>query len=133
MIFYFYNISVLNLSSLPSAATRSDYYQQSNVVIAKDEIPPFNPNSRKGCNHPPPSENCVFSALEHPLEPRPVCKLKFVRCGPVEKKPRALYVSRIKRGGPTRFETTLFRIAKLIFLTIFNKIFNFSQIHRGRV
>ena len=93
MIFYFYNISVLNLSSLPSAATRSDYYQQSNVVIAKDEIPPFNPNSRGGRNHPPPSENRVFSTSEHPADSRPVCKLEFVRCGPVEKNQRALSAS----------------------------------------
>ena len=46
-----------------------------------------------GRNHPPPSENRVFSAPEHLLDPKPVCKLKFVRCGPVEKPQSALSFS----------------------------------------
>ena len=37
-------------------------------------------------NHPPPSENRVFSATEHRMNPRLVCKLEFCHCGPVEKK-----------------------------------------------
>ena len=61
-------------------------------------------------------------APEHLLDPRPVLKLEFVRCGPVEKKNRAIYLSRFKRGGPMKFETTFFQIAKLRFSTIFNKI-----------
>ena len=48
---------------------------------------------RWGCNHPPPSKNRVFSAPEHPLDLTPVCKLKFIRCGPVEKNKSALFVS----------------------------------------
>ena len=31
------------------------------------------------------SENHDFPTTEHPVDPRPVCKLEFVRCGPVEK------------------------------------------------
>ena len=30
-------------------------------------------------NPPPPLENRAFSATEHPLDPRPVCKLEFVQ------------------------------------------------------
>ena len=36
-----------------------------------------------------------------------------------KKKTRALYLSRFIRGGPTKFESTFFQIAKLPFLTIF--------------
>ena len=85
---------------------------------------------RWGCNHPPPSKNRVFSAPTHPLDPRPVCKLKFVICGPVEKN-RALYLSRFSRGGPTKFESTFFQIAKLRFLRIFVKIIKFSKQSQG--
>ena len=41
-----------------------------------------------GQNNHPPSENHVFSTTEHPVDLRPVFKLKFVRCGPVENKVR---------------------------------------------
>ena len=43
-----------------------------------------------------------FSATEHQMNPGPVCKFQFCRCGPVEKKNRALYLSRFSRGGPTK-------------------------------
>ena len=33
---------------------------------------------------PPPSVNRLFSAREHQMNPRPVCKFKFCRCGPLE-------------------------------------------------
>ena len=36
-----------------------------------------------------------------------------------EKKTRALYLSRLKRGGPMKFENTFFQIAKLRFSSIF--------------
>ena len=39
------------------------------------------------------SENHDFSTTEHPVDPRPVCKLEFVRCGPVEKKLETYYRS----------------------------------------
>ena len=39
-----------------------------------------------GRNYHPLSENRDFSGTEPPLDLRPVCKLKFVRCGPGEKK-----------------------------------------------
>ena len=29
--------------------------------------------------------HCIFPAIEHPMDPIPVCKLEFDRCGPVEK------------------------------------------------
>ena len=32
-------------------------------------------NVEGGRNHPPPLENHVFSAPEHPLDLRPVCKI----------------------------------------------------------
>ena len=51
----------------------------------------FNPN------HHPLSENRHFSGAEAPLDFRPVCKLEFVHCGPVET-PRALYLSWFNRG-----------------------------------
>ena len=39
---------------------------------------------------PPLSENRDFSGTEPPSDLRPVCKFKFVCCGPVEKKQSAL-------------------------------------------
>ena len=41
---------------------------------------------------------------------------------------RAFYLSRFKRGGPTKFETPFFLIAKLRFLTIFNDFRQDSRI-----
>ena len=38
-----------------------------------------------GRKHYPLSENRDLSTTEHPIDLRPVCKFKFVRCGPVEK------------------------------------------------
>ena len=46
---------------------------------------PLNPNQMA-----PLSQNHDFSGTEPPLDLRPVCKLKFVRCGPGEKKQSAL-------------------------------------------
>ena len=46
-----------------------------------------------GAFRPPLLENCDFSGTEPPLDLRPVCKLKFVRCGPVEKNQSALSFS----------------------------------------
>ena len=44
-----------------------------------------------------------------------------------EKKTRALYLSRLKRGGPMKFENTFFQIAKFRFSSIF---VDFQQISR---
>ena len=41
-------------------------------------------NAEGGRKHHPLSENRNFSTTEHPIDLRPVCKFKFVRCGPVE-------------------------------------------------
>ena len=46
-----------------------------------------------GGDHYPPLENRVFSKPEHPVDPRSVCKLKSVCCGPVEKDQITLFVS----------------------------------------
>ena len=44
----------------------------------------------------PLSENRDFSGTEHLLDLRPVCKFKFVRCGPVEKNPeRSIFLGLI--------------------------------------
>ena len=63
---------------------------------------------------PPLSENRDCSRTEPLLDLRPFCKFKFVCCGPVEKT-KARYLSRFSRCGPTKFESTFFRIAKLRF------------------
>ena len=54
-------------------------------------------------NYHPLLENRNFSGTEPPLDLRPVRKLEFVRCGPVEKT-RALCLSRFN----------FFRIAKIL-------------------
>ena len=47
----------------------------------------LNPNyPGRGRNYHPLSENRDSSGTEPPLDLRPVCRLKFVRCGPGEKK-----------------------------------------------
>ena len=63
----------------------------SDLFLTKSEsklkrINVFTPNYPRGGggNYHPLSENCVFSGPEPPLDPKPVCKLKFVRCGPGE-------------------------------------------------
>ena len=71
----------------------------------------------------PPSENRDVSVTEHPVDPRPVCKLEFDRCGPVEKH-RVLFLS-------WRFEH-IFPSTKLRFSTIFEKIPSFLKILRER-
>ena len=43
-----------------------------------------------GRNPPPSSENRNVSATKHPVDPKPVCKVEFVSCGPVEKKERSI-------------------------------------------
>ena len=74
----------------------------------------------RGGNHPPPSENRDFSAIEHSADPKPVCKLEYVGCCPVEKEQNALSVLvKFSCGGLTKFKSTFFQIAKLRFLTIF--------------
>ena len=48
---------------------------------------------------------------------RPVCKLHFVHCGLVEKT-KGIYLSQFKLCGVTKFENTVFQIAKLRFTKI---------------
>ena len=62
-----------------------------------------------------PQTSRNFSTTKHPVDLRPVCKLKFVRCGPAEKN-RALYLSKFNHGSPAKFQDTLFQKA------IFDKI-----------
>ena len=47
--------------------------------------------SKGGRNHHLLSENRYFSRTKPPLDLSPVCKFKFVHCGPAEKN-RALYL-----------------------------------------
>ena len=47
-----------------------------------------------------------------------------------QKKTRVLYLSRFSRGGPTKFESTFFRIVKLRFLSIFVDFHQNSQIFK---
>ena len=72
-----------------------------------------------GDNHHPLSENRDFSATKYLVDLRPVCKLEFVPCGPVENN-RALYLSQFNCGSPTKFENSFFQIGVLRFLTIFD-------------
>ena len=55
----------------------------------------LNPNHPEGAgrNYHPLLENRDFSRTEPPLDLRPVCKTKFVRFGPGEKKQSALSFS----------------------------------------
>ena len=47
----------------------------------------INPDCAEGgSNHHPLSVDPPVSEIEHPMDPRPVCKSKFIHCGPVEKK-----------------------------------------------
>ena len=52
----------------------------------------LNPNYHRGggVNYHPLAENRNFSGTKPPLDLRPVCKLKFVRCGPGVKNQSAL-------------------------------------------
>ena len=75
-------------------------------VIHAPALPHLTPSDQtltliKAGDHHPPSENRVFSAMEHRMNPRPVCIFEFVSCGPVEKT-RALYLSRFSRGDLTK-------------------------------
>ena len=65
------------------------------------------------------------SSTEHPLDPRAVCKLEFVRCGPDGE----------KQSGLEKFESHLFPNTKIEifgdFFPIFNKIPEFSKDSQG--
>ena len=69
-------------------------------------------DDRGSRNHHLLSENCDFSGTEPPLDLRPVCKFKFVRCGPVVKN-RALYLSRFKPWRPDEVREHLFPNSKI--------------------
>ena len=84
----------------------------------------LNPNwVELGGNHHPPLENRDFFESEHPMDLRPVCKLKFVPCS--VQKPRALYSSRFGCGSPIKFEHTFFKIYDF---TILDKIPDFLKV-----
>ena len=74
-------------------------------------------NVVKYCYHHPSVEKPVFSATVHPVDLRPVCKFKFVRCGIVEKKQSTL--SPLNHGGLKKFDNSFFQIANLRFSMIF--------------
>ena len=72
----------------------------------------------RGHNHL--SKNCYFSAIEYLVDLRPVFKLEFVRCGPIEET-RVLYLSQFNCGSPIKFKNAIFQIGRLRFLTIFRQ------------
>ena len=73
-------------------------------------------------NYYPLSENCDFSGTEPPLDLRPVCKFKFVRCGPGEKKQSALSFS-VEAWRPDEVREHLFPNSKI---EIFDDLQRFS-------
>ena len=83
----------------------------------------FNPNQTGGggANGPP----CRKIAISPERNLRWTSDQSVNSCLSVavqEKKTRALYLSRLKRGGPMKFENTFFQIAKLRFSSIFVNI-----------
>ena len=97
----------------------------------------INPNfPGGGRNYHPLSENRNFSATEPPLDLRPVCKLKFVRCGPGEKNQSALSFS-VEAWRPDEVRKHLFPNSEIeIFIDFcrFSTNFtNFQKILRGPV
>ena len=52
-----------------------------------------------------------FSTTKHLVDLRPVCKVRFVHCGPLEER-RTLYQSEFNHGSLTKFKNTIFPVAK---------------------
>ena len=71
--------------------TKNQY--QNTIKANTENINPNYPGGGAGRNYFPLSENLNFSGTEPPFGLRPVCKFKFVRCGPEEKKQSALSFS----------------------------------------
>ena len=71
-----------------------------------------------GRNYHPLMENCDFSGTETRLDLRPVCKLEFVHCGPVEK----------EWWRPGKVREHLFSNSEI---EIFDKIHEFSKYSQG--
>ena len=63
-----------------------------NIVVTLQNINPF---GYGGSFRPPLSVNRDFSRTEPPLDLRPDCKFKFVRCGPVEKTEHSIFLGLI--------------------------------------
>ena len=64
--------------SKPLQCINCSLFFNTGCTIAKKRIPVY--------TYHPLSKNRDFSGTEPPLDLRPVCKLKFDRCGPEEKK-----------------------------------------------
>ena len=73
-------------------------------------------------NHPPPSENCIFSTNEHQADSRPVCKLKFVHHGPVEK--QSALSALIQSWQPDKVREHLFPNSEI---EIYDNFYGFSS------
>ena len=80
-----------------------------------------------GHNYHPLSEYRAFSGTEPPLDLRPFCKLKFVRCGPGEKNQSALPFL-VEAWRPDEVREHLFSNSKI---DIFDKIREFSKNSQG--
>ena len=61
-----------------------------------------------------------YSGTEHPVDLRPVCKFKFVRCDPVEKN-RALYLLWFNHCGLMKFGNTIFPMEEWRFFRFLTK------------
>ena len=66
----------------------------------------------KGRNYHPLLENLDFSGTEPPLDLRPVCKFKFVRCGPGEENQSSLSFS-VEAWRPDEVREHLFPNSKI--------------------
>ena len=83
----------------------------------------------EGAFYAPPD----FSRTEPLMDLRPVCKFKFVHCGPVEKKQIALSFL-VKSWRLNEVQEHLFPTSEIEIFKDFSKKFNnFQKILRGRV
>ena len=68
--------------------------------------------------------------MEHSVDPRPDCKLKFVHFGPVEKN-RSIYQFWFNRGGPMKFNDEFFQ--KIMFVKVRGLLFWILTINKTEV
>ena len=73
-------------------------------------------------------ENSVFSVTVHLVDLRPVCKLKFVRCGPVEKNPECSICLGLIMAV---WQSSRKHFSKKLFSSIFDQMINFSKKFSG--
>ena len=109
-----------------------DHHRVGDYPMNGDHSRRVNPNSHRegGRNHHPPSENRIFSTTEHPADSRPVCKLKFVRCGPGEKTQSTLSFS-VEAWWPDKVQEHLFPNSEIeIFIDFWRFSTNFPNFEK---